>query len=100
MFKHCAGALKISSYKFHKLSQNQFGLKVIDGCIGFFKHGEGRKEGTRNLIQKNCCALPHRHLQLLLLSHIQHITNKSLNGTPYPNQMNSPITTQEVKPKT
>jgi hypothetical protein len=35
---------RITFCKFHKLSQNQFGFKVIDGCIAFFEHEAGRKE--------------------------------------------------------
>jgi hypothetical protein len=35
---------RIPLYKFHKLSWNQFGFKVIDGCIAFFEHEEGRNK--------------------------------------------------------
>jgi hypothetical protein len=46
-----------------------------------------------------CHVLPHRCLQWSLLLHIRHITNKILNGTPYPNQNELTYNTYESKPK-
>ncbi len=38
---------RITLYKFHKLSRNQLGFKVIDGCIAFFEHEEGGMKEQR-----------------------------------------------------
>jgi hypothetical protein len=43
--------------------------------------------------------LPHWHLHLSLSSHIQHITNKTLNDTPYSNRNEVICNTQKSKPK-